>query len=98
MLGGSCSGAQQREAVRNTFIHVFGKPVENSSCGGSVKKLHRASKDSSEKLIMEPGGGSQCALRSRVQSNQRLRTQQAQYPLRGSKAREGQVAMEEGGG
>ena len=56
--------------MRNTFIHVSGKPVENPPCGGSVKKLHRASKDSSEKLIMEPGGGSQCALRNRVQSDQ----------------------------
>lgn len=51
--------------MRDTFIHVFGKPVENPSCWGSVKKLHGAPKDPSEKLVMEPGGGSQCALGSR---------------------------------
>lgn len=98
-----------KEAVRNTFIHVFGKPVENPSCGGRVKKLHRASKDPSEKLIMEPGGGSQRALRSRVQSDKGPETQglrQAQFLLHRSRLHrasipqhgEGQIAMEEGGG
>lgn len=40
------------EAMRNTFIHVFGKPVENPPRGGGVKKFHRASKDPSEKFVM----------------------------------------------
>lgn len=64
-----------KEAVRNTFIHVFGKPVENPPRGGGIKKLHRASKDPSEKFVMEPGGGSQSALRSRGQSGQGPETQ-----------------------
>jgi hypothetical protein len=69
---------------RNTFIHVFGKPVENPSCGGRVKKLHRAPKDPSEKLIMEPGGRSQCALRSRdkvVRAWRLGNSEQAQFLL-----------------
>lgn len=98
-----------KEAVRNTFIHVSGKPVENPSCGGSVKKLHRASKDPSEKLIVEPGGGSQRALRSTAQSGKGPEAQglrQAQFlPCKSQlhrtsipKTGEGQMAMEEGGG
>lgn len=40
--------------VRHTFIHVFGKPVEDPPSGGSVKELHWATQNPAEKLIMEP--------------------------------------------
>lgn len=63
-------GGYSEQVVRSTFIHVSGKPVEDPPGGGSVKKLHRASKDLSEKLIVEPGGGPQCALWNRAQSDQ----------------------------
>lgn len=97
------------EAMRNTFIHVFGKPVENPPRGGGVKKLHRASKDPSEKFVMEPGGGSQCALRSRGQSDQgpvtqglsRLSSCLSRPQLQGTcpcKAGEGQTVTEARGG
>lgn len=94
----------QRTVVRNTFIHVSGKPVENSPRGGGVKKLHRASEDPSEELVMEPGGGSQRALRSRGQSEQGPGTQalrQAQSLLHRPstpKTGEGHMATEGGGG
>lgn len=39
--------------VRDTFIHVFGKPVENPSSGCSVKELHGTTQNPSEELIME---------------------------------------------
>lgn len=93
--------------MRNTFIHVFGKPVENPPSGGSVKKLHRASKDPSEKLVVEPGGGSQCALRGRAQRDQRSGTQAGSAPTpwgrnstghRRPKAGAGRMVVEEGGG
>lgn len=41
-------------AVRDTFIHVFGKPVENPPSGCSVKELHGTTQNPSEQLIMEP--------------------------------------------
>lgn len=44
--------------VRNIFIYVFGKFVENFFRRGSVKKFYRVSKDFSEKFVMESGGGS----------------------------------------
>lgn len=40
--------------VRDTFIHVFGKPVEDPPSGCSVKELHGATQNPSEELVMEP--------------------------------------------
>lgn len=48
--------------VRDTFIHVFGKPVENPPSGCSVKELHGATKNPSEELIMESRGCSESSL------------------------------------
>lgn len=46
----------------HTFIHVFGKPVENPSSRCSVEELHGATQNPPEELIMEPRGRSESSL------------------------------------
>lgn len=46
----------------HTFIHVFGKPVEDPPSGCRVKELHGAPQNPSEELIMEPWGCSESSL------------------------------------